>query len=255
MAHFLCICVLVIAGLAQLGGCASTINAIFDRTVVEHHISKNDPMTALALKADRRLVIFSRQESLNCCGKMETSYFAISEPSPDAFAEITTLLEVIASAKGTLKKDALGEADLDTQLKILDKISTRIARLGVRSQGLSFLRDGGFRLAEAYMNGMVSNADYKCMMDKLVVESAKLVKLELEKNPTLASSSPTGEKEWEDVLSKIEDLKKVLDPKSDSSSTDTNGSSTTPTTKPDKTPTTKPAPATKPNGGKTQSGK
>lgn len=97
------------------------------------------PVHAITTFADVRSFYVKKDKSQPDYGRF------VAEPSPDAFANFTQSLSVLA--KASEGKD-LGTAEL----QLLSQITREAVRLGVRSQGVIYLRDATYRLAEAYMN-------------------------------------------------------------------------------------------------------
>lgn len=98
------------------------------------------PLKAITTQADVRSFYVKADKTLPDFGRF------VAEPPPDVFANLTESLSLLAKASETKGLGAV-------ELQMLSKITKEAARLGVRSQGVLYLRDAGYRLAEGYMNG------------------------------------------------------------------------------------------------------
>lgn len=98
------------------------------------------PLNSITTQADVRSFYVKSDPALPDYGRF------VAEPSPDVFANVVEKLSAIAKAS----KGADASA---AELQILRELTREAVRLGVRSQGVIYLRDACYRLSEAYMNG------------------------------------------------------------------------------------------------------
>lgn len=98
------------------------------------------PLSSITTYADARSFYVKSDKSLKDYGRF------VAEPPPDVFANLTQTLSLIARASET---KGLGAAEL----QLMNEVTRDAVRLGARSQGIVYLRDAGYRLAESYMNG------------------------------------------------------------------------------------------------------
>lgn len=171
---------LIIALAVITSGCApSQLDAFYNRSVVEDRWGKSGAHT-MTVTADRRLVILYNDK-------------IISEPSPDTFAQVASALKYVGTLSAEvsgLSGAPAGNAKGSAAFELVDRFARNAALLGVRSQGLSLFRDGTYRLAEAYMNGVVQPEGYAKLYGKLLKIADELIRFELDKNPDLASDIP-----------------------------------------------------------------
>lgn len=140
----------VVLGLLVLffiSGCTSDIYRQFN--------IDQSPPTSLSLDAKQRVVLVTGKG-----GMANNSRIICAEPSPDIAASL--------QASGSLAGSGNGEAliKLDTQ-----SVET-LTRLTKRNSTIQLLRDALYRACEAYMNGAISNIDYRdvlIMYDDMVI--------------------------------------------------------------------------------------
>lgn len=151
---------------AALSGC-SVFTSPQLQPVIEDHTSNWFGMAKMGVystTAARREVIVKFPENKFC-----------AEPPPDVAESLASSLSLLlqGSVNDTTDKQA------SARLEVTRTLSTSIRSLFVRSQGSQVLRDGLFNLCQAYLNGAVTEAEYKDHFNKLVDVSSKLILKEL----------------------------------------------------------------------------
>jgi hypothetical protein len=137
--------VCVVAILAS--GCGSTIH-------IEDNVGGTD---TLSVDAKQRLMLVGTRPPT----RPERGDFPIrvtcTEPSPDALVARAAAL----SASGTLSPPA---GEVGGSAGLAASSSEAAASIGFRNQTVQMLRDGYFRLCEAYLNGALSKEHYETMV-------------------------------------------------------------------------------------------
>lgn len=129
-----------------------------------------------------------------------TDYSFAAEPPPDAASSVTS--ELLASLSGQYGDEDSPSARIDAG--VATKIAESLSILGKRTQGLSYLRDSGFRLAEARANSiqasqqgstatLLSDAEWKSLFEVVLDNSRDLIMFELNGNPLLLNAPAAGE--------------------------------------------------------------
>jgi len=116
-------------------GCSSVIHQPFS--------IDTQPATSLSIDARQRLVLVTDKG-----GKDGNRRVTCAEPSPDVFSAVA------ASATASA---ALGQQSGQIAASMME----RAAALGPRTQTIQLLRDGLYRSCEAYMNGIIDEAEYR----------------------------------------------------------------------------------------------
>lgn len=118
---------------------------------------------------ERRMVVF------NVDKKNKKARFGTfcSEAPADAAESISSTFQAALEASLTKKK---GSAEAAKTL------ATAVQALAPRSQGVMLFRDAGYRYCEAYMNGLIKEADLVRKIDNLVKVSKSLIETELHAN-------------------------------------------------------------------------
>lgn len=110
------------------------------------------PYNILSVDARQRLVI--QGAKLDDSGVERT--VICTEPSPDAIS--AQAANLAASANATLPNNVQGGAQLAAGY------SEAVASIAMRTQSIQVLRDGYFRLCEAYLNGAIDKDQYRRVM-------------------------------------------------------------------------------------------
>lgn len=122
------------------GICISTI-ALSGCNTIHKPVSIDDGV-GLAVDAKQRLVLVTEQG-----GYTQNERVVCAEPSPDA---ITSIAFALSASAGTPEVGgAIGAG-----------FGEAAASIGLRTQTIQLLRDGYYRLCEAYMNGTISRQQY-----------------------------------------------------------------------------------------------
>ena len=137
----------VVLAATLLGGCTSTIFKTFDL---------NDGHSK-SIDAKQRLILVKKNG-----GRSGDELVVCAEPSPDA---ITALGAAFAGSGGTLQ----GGGSLSFSS------SEAAASIGLRTQTIQLLRDGYYRLCEAYMNGALSREQYNLALANIDDVMVKLL--------------------------------------------------------------------------------
>jgi hypothetical protein len=114
-----------------------------------------------------------------------------AEPPPDAMVNTASAFATALAAKmnvespiaaGVTGKDAgSGEG----QAQLAQQIASAMSPLLRRSQGLQWGRDNMSAVCNAHLNRVISKAQYKELIDKIMASSFELIKLEIDKLPKL----------------------------------------------------------------------
>ncbi len=148
---------LVICITAFLSGCASSIKAFKDRSVIEDDLDGS--VGTLAVTASRRMALVILEEGPNR-GKF------CAEPPPDVSENITTSLEAALKAKL-----ANLPADIDASLK--DSLKVEATVLAERTVILDVYRTGTYALCQYHLNGAVSDSELKDSFNSLTEQVIK----------------------------------------------------------------------------------
>ncbi len=140
----------VIALVALLTGCASTIGTFFNRPVVEDGI--HNVASTISLASDRRTVVVVTD------GTNKSRFCA--EPPPDTATGLKTELE--ASLKAKLQD----EIDIDGTAK--DKLETNVTVIAERTAALDAFRTGVYALCQYHLNGAIAQGEVKPIFEKLI---------------------------------------------------------------------------------------
>lgn len=126
-----------------LQGCASSIEAFYNRPVVED--STRGVTTTVSMSADRRTVIVVTEG--DNIGKF------CAEAPPDAAKEIST--ELSSKLEAEVKQQ---KADLEAKGKgeLKDKLDTKVVVLSERTAELDAFRAGLYALCQYHLNGAMS---------------------------------------------------------------------------------------------------
>jgi hypothetical protein len=129
---------LLLVATVLVTGCSSTI----------HKIAAVDGIQTLSIDAKQRLVIVNDDGGPKTLGSPGRR-IACAEPSPDALvAQAAALSANLTTPKAV--NAAIGAANTEAA-----------ASIGLRTQTIQILRDGYYRICEAYMNGSIGKDDYK----------------------------------------------------------------------------------------------
>lgn len=116
-------------------GCSSVIYRPFSLDT--------QPATSLSIDARQRFVLVTDKG-----GKNGNRRVTCAEPSPDVFSAVAA--------------SATANANFGQQSgQIAASMMERAAALGPRTQTIQLLRDGLYRSCEAYMNGIIDEAEYR----------------------------------------------------------------------------------------------
>jgi hypothetical protein len=148
-AYFLrsaCVCAAVLS-LSFLTGCANYIFKTFD-------IDQSNE--SLSLDAKQRVVLVTERG-----GKDRNQKIVCAEPSPDALSAIAASASGAAAVTipGTGGGGATGGSG-----GFAGGMSESVASLAMRTQTIQLLRDGYYRLCEAYMNGAIDKHQYNVVL-------------------------------------------------------------------------------------------
>lgn len=109
------------------------------------HKSENvGGVRTLSIDAKQRMLLVTDRG-----GRLHNEMVACAEPSPDALAAQAAALSA-SGAKPEVISAALSASR-----------SESAASIGLRTQTIQILRDGYFRICEAYLNGALNSEDYK----------------------------------------------------------------------------------------------
>jgi hypothetical protein len=139
------------AACAALSGCASSLTAFYNRSVVNDNIQEK--VATVSLSADRRTVMVGLSGSN--AGKF------CAEPPPDSATGLKTDLDA------SLKVKAKSEASVEGGLK--DKTETTVVVLAERTPALDAFRTGVYALCQFHLNGAVKDAEVVTLFDRLIL--------------------------------------------------------------------------------------
>jgi len=142
-----------------LSGCILTTRPAWD-PAIEKKLNESKA-SALVVAADRRVFLVSP------CGDK-----IIAEPSPDAIRNFASTFQAAITAAEKSK-------DIAASLNLVSQSINNALPLNVRSQGVIFLRDSSYRLAEAYFNGMLDKGEYGAHFKEVIEASERLINLEI----------------------------------------------------------------------------
>lgn len=174
--------VVLVSCLALVTGCGTSMfvqpikNPIIeDKVGYASFFSDKEQLGTLATTAQRRIVLVKlKGENI---GKF------CAEPSPDATDNLASTLSMILEAKLDKPNGSVGgEAGFESAL------ATTVEKMGVRSQGVQFFRDGMYSLCQSFLNGAVNAEDFQEIHHKLMDLSASLIETELKYKDSLISA-------------------------------------------------------------------
>lgn len=161
------VCCLASAASLGLAGC-SAFTSPKEQPVIEDKIGDN--FGTLAVTAERRIIIFSRENSENKHIKK-----ICAEPSPDVAESLVSSLKAVAEASA---KD--GDVEVArANLQISKSLATAISTVFTRSQGIQFYRDGMYALCQAHLNGVIDPSQFLEEFKELREKASELIKLEI----------------------------------------------------------------------------
>ena len=135
--------VLWIAPLALIfTGCSSVIN--------KPVVLDSQPPTSLSLDGKQRLVVVVDRGPV-----WDKRRALCAEPSPDALTGIAASVAASANVQG--KVDA----------KVAASLAEAVQTVGRRTQTIQLLRDGLYRACEAYINGALTEKEYRLLLSRI----------------------------------------------------------------------------------------
>lgn len=126
-----------------------------------HRVSTLSPGQVLSIDARQRLVLVGERNG-------QTIYCA--EPSPDAIVARASYAAAQANATTPQGTNAGGGVGVAT--------NEAVGSIGLRTQTIQLLRDGYYRVCEAYLNGAIDDKEYKDILDVIDIFMLALVSLE-----------------------------------------------------------------------------
>jgi len=152
---------------AALPGCA-LFSSPKEQPITEDHAHANwfgyAKVNVFSSTAERRMVIAKFPENRFC-----------AEPPPDVAESLASSLSMLA--QGSAKNATAAEAS--ARLEATRTLGTSIRSLFTRSQGMQFMRDGLYHLCQAYLNQVITAAEYIALYKELLTESKALIVQEL----------------------------------------------------------------------------
>jgi len=143
--------------LVLLSGCSTASQVFWSRPVIQDSLPAG--FDTLALTADRRIAVFSKDSS----GKK----ISCAEALPD----VAISSEVDSSVKLAIKKL---EAELGVEAA--ESVKQAISVAYQRTETSDLVRQLGWQLCQGYLNGAITNEHYFYLLERLVL--ASLVKVE-----------------------------------------------------------------------------
>ncbi len=139
---------------------------IEDKVGYSSIFSDKEELGTLATTSQRRIVLV-KLKGTNI-GKF------CAEPSPDAADNLASTLSIVLKAQ-IEKADVSGSAGAE-----FDKtLATTVEKLGVRSQGVQFFRDGMYSLCQSFLNQAITAQEFNSTYIELMKVSANLIEVEL----------------------------------------------------------------------------
>ncbi|TKB67857.1 MAG: hypothetical protein E8D52_11345 [Nitrospira sp.] len=143
-------------------GCGANFNSIYRKFETE------DDSVLIDAKQRVIAVTQSKTDLKDSSGKItatETTTRLCAEPSPDALSA----LSAAASASGSYK---------EISAQLAGSISEVASNIGIRTQSIQLLRDGMYRLCEAYMNGALDRKEYMGQQRRYQIMMSGLLAIE-----------------------------------------------------------------------------
>jgi hypothetical protein len=143
-------------------GCGANFNSIYRKFETEDD--------SVLIDAKQRVIAVSQSKTdlKDASGKItatETATRLCAEPSPDALSA----LSAAASASGSYK---------EISAQLAGSISEVASNIGIRTQTIQLLRDGMYRLCEAYMNGAIDMKEYRAQQRRYQIMMSGLLAIE-----------------------------------------------------------------------------
>jgi len=146
-------------------GCSATHYAVFRDVNLDQD---SHDAHALLIDAQQRAILTSPVSHPSANDGSLAMYCA--EPSPDALVALSSALA--ASGSGTI----YGKATFQGQVQ--QAMSEAATQLGRRSQSIQLLRDAGYRLCEARMDGFITNGTFPVALNRLQDAMVTLLAIE-----------------------------------------------------------------------------
>ncbi len=139
--------------LIALGGCASSLTAIFERSVSTENFDEREPITrVLTLTGERRTVLAMPRDS---------RLYVCAEALPDVARS--------AAARSVLELQQGGTAG--RSLSLDDQVATALLATFARTETADVVRQVGWQLCQAHANRAITPRDYAARLDELVKEA------------------------------------------------------------------------------------
>ena len=122
--------------------------------------------TGILIDAKQRSIIVGR---LPEDSDIERMVIACAEPSPDALSAISSSLS--ASGGGIFSGG-------EVEAAIATALTETASQLGTRNATITLLRDGLYRQCEAYMNGLITQFEYRIAIQKYINAMVALLAIE-----------------------------------------------------------------------------
>lgn len=161
------VCWLAYAATLGLAGC-SAFTSPKEQPVIEDKIGDN--YGTLAVTAERRIIIFSREKAESTRIK-----HICAEPSPDVAESLVSSLKAVAEATAKNGNVEVARASLE----VSKSLATAISTVFTRSQGIQFYRDGMYALCQAHLNGVIDSPQLLEELKNLRVAAFDLIKQEI----------------------------------------------------------------------------
>ena len=140
-----------------------------ENPIIEDKIGPKDMpfFRTMSTTAERRIVIVKTLQG-NKYGKY------CAEPSPDAADNLASSFAAYLKGSGSN-----GAVNIEADTGVEKRLATTVFQLGTRSQGLQFFRDGSYSLCLAYLNDIITGAEYITKLKELTDDSKALIDTEL----------------------------------------------------------------------------
>tara|TARA_B100000315_G_scaffold217965_1_gene218934 strand:+ start:9784 stop:10653 length:870 start_codon:yes stop_codon:yes gene_type:complete len=162
-----------------------------ENPIIEDKVGSSKPsgheLGTLATTSERRIVLVKMQ------GEQKGKFCA--EPSPDTADNLASSLSLLVEAQ--IKKP---EAQGSGKSEISKTLATTVEKLGVRSQGVQFFRDGMYNLCQAYLNQAVTEPQFLDLTRELRDKAADLITVELKYKDSIVAEPPQQLKTPEQLL-------------------------------------------------------
>ena len=151
------------------------------RSIFRAYEITNDRVTSVLVDAKQR-GIFAIPVPYVTEDSQNRRVIVCAEPSPDVLSVVSN--SIIASIEGGLSGGETAKAEFANLFREIGR------QLGERATTTQLLRDGLYRQCEAYMNGVISQEDYRRLVNRYVDGMVTLLAIErITPRPTVGNKT------------------------------------------------------------------